>query len=71
MKIIHILSLLTATLIFSACASNGGSETAKEEAAPTGSESGSYDAKTAYDGSTGTGLLMERYKAGSIEGFRD
>jgi hypothetical protein len=27
--------------------------------------------KTAYDGATGSGLLMERYKAGQIEGYRD
>ena len=27
--------------------------------------------KTAYDGATGSGLLMERYKTGRIEGYRE
>lgn len=27
--------------------------------------------KTAYDGATGSGLLMERYKSGRIEGLNN
>jgi len=73
MKLIYILSLLTSLFIFAGCASDGGAETAtSEEATSTGDSS--YDgagAKTAYEGSTGSGLLMERYKSGQIEGFRE
>ncbi|MGJ8641212.1 MAG: hypothetical protein ACSHYA_17615 [Opitutaceae bacterium] len=70
MKLTHILSLLFAALVFSGCASKK-SETSKasSEEAPAMGETGT--AKTAYEGSTGSGLLMERYKAGSIEGYRD
>ena len=33
-------------------------------------QQGHSHAKTAYEGNTGPGLLMERYKSGSIEGYR-
>jgi hypothetical protein len=74
MRLTFILSILIAALISSGCASSGGSETAaSEESAPMGESAYAEgtDTKTAYDGSTGGGLLMERYKSGSIEGFRD
>jgi PBP1b-binding outer membrane lipoprotein LpoB len=74
MKPTYILLILISALIFSGCASSGGSETAaSEEAAPMGDSAytDASDTKTAYDGSTGSGLLMERYKTGAIEGFRD
>ncbi|HAV12244.1 MAG TPA: hypothetical protein DCX06_01945 [Opitutae bacterium] len=73
MKLTHILTLLAAALFFTGCGSTktATSDTAEEQAAPaTGSDS-SARAKTAYEGSTGSGLLMERYKAGSIEGYRN
>jgi hypothetical protein len=74
MRLTFILSILIAALISSGCGSRTGSETAaSEEAAPMGESSYTEGAgaKTAYDGSTGSGLLMERYKSGAIEGFRD
>ncbi len=77
MKLSHIITLLTAALFFTGCASNNTDNTAStsEEAAPeTGSatvdNSGSGE-KTSYEGSTGSGLLMERYKTGRIEGYVD
>lgn len=72
MKLLHILPLLIFSLFFLGCASSGGSKSASgEEAAATEDDSGAIEAKTAYEGSTGTGLLMERYKSGQIEGYRD
>jgi len=71
MKLLYILPLLTFSLFFLGCASSGGSEAMDtEEAAATEDSAGSMNTKTAYDGSTGSGLLMERYKAGQIEGYR-
>jgi len=72
MKLIYTLPLLILSLLFVGCASSGGSEpTASETPAEAEDSSGSVGAKTAYEGSTGSGLLMERYKAGQIEGYRD
>lgn len=75
MKLTHIITLLLAALFFAGCASNGSSS-ANEEAPSTGEATATdtdadAGAKTAYEGSTGSGLLMERYKAGSIEGYRE
>ncbi len=74
MKLLHILPLLILSSLFIGCASSGGGEsTASDSKAPTTTEeaSGTMGTKTAYDGATGSGLLMERYKAGQIEGYRD
>ncbi|MGJ8653332.1 MAG: hypothetical protein ACSHX8_08665 [Opitutaceae bacterium] len=70
MKLTYIISLFAAALIFTGCASNktASTESAPAEQAPAASTG---TAKTAYEGSTGSGLLMERYKAGSIEGYRE
>jgi len=73
MKLSHIITLLIAALFFTGCASTETATT--EEAAPeagtaTVGNDGSGE-KTAFEGSTGSGLLMERYKSGRIEGFRD
>lgn len=69
MKTTYITSIFAAVLLFAGCASK---ETASSEpaevAAPTGE---AVQAKTAYEGSTGSGLLMERYKSGNIEGYRN
>jgi hypothetical protein len=76
MKLSHIITLLVAALFFTGCASNETSSTST--ATPTGGEAAPATAandgageKTAYEGATGSGLLMERYKSGRIEGFRD
>ncbi|MGJ8650593.1 MAG: hypothetical protein ACSHX4_09560 [Opitutaceae bacterium] len=69
MKTTYIISLIAAALFFAGCASN---KTATSEPAPQAAPTGeAATAKTAYEGSTGSGLLMERYKSGSIEGYRD
>jgi PBP1b-binding outer membrane lipoprotein LpoB len=73
MKLSNIITLLIAAIFFTGCASNTTS-TSEEVAPETGAatmDSQAAPAKTAYEGSTGSGLLMERYKAGSIEGYRD
>ena len=74
MKLSHIITLLIAALFFTGCASNETAATSEEAAPETGSASmgdeGSGE-KTAYEGSTGSGLLMERYKSGRIEGYRE
>lgn len=69
MKLISLFSLLAFSLFFLGCASSGGTEPAatEEESVSTDTSAG---AKTSYDGSTGSGLLMERYKSGQIEGLR-
>ena len=74
MKLSHITSLFIAALFFSGCASNKTTSTSEEAAPATGSAADTEEGvleKTAYEGSTGSGLLMERYKSGRIEGFRD
>ncbi len=74
MKLSHIITLLIAALFITGCASNETASTTEEAAPATGSAAASNDAageKTAYEGSTGSGLLMERYKSGRIEGYRD
>jgi hypothetical protein len=71
MKLIYIFSLMFVSLIFIGCASSGGSEATSSEDVPAEEGSSSMGAKTAYEGSTGSGLLMERYKSGQIEGFRE
>ncbi|PXA04296.1 hypothetical protein DDZ13_07115 [Coraliomargarita sinensis] len=72
MKLLYILPLLIFSLFVLGCASSGGTESAgSEEPASAEDSSGSMSNKTAYEGSTGSGLLMERYKSGQIEGYRD
>ncbi|WPJ97440.1 hypothetical protein SH580_06915 [Coraliomargarita algicola] len=74
MKLSHIITLLIAALFFSGCASNDNASMTEEAAPATGSSTMGNDGatqKTAYEGSTGSGLLMERYKSGNIEGYRD
>lgn len=79
MKILYIFTAFLGLVLFSGCASNGGAAAASDaESAPatasssssSSSSASSGTAKTAYEGSTGSGLLMERYKSGQIEGFR-
>lgn len=75
MKLSHIITLLIAALFFTGCASNESASTTEEVAPETGASTmgneGSSTNKTAYEGSTGSGLLMERYKSGQIEGYRN
>ena len=75
MKFVYILPLMVLSLVFLGCASSGAGDAAdaadSEGAAATEASSGAMGGKTAYEGSTGSGLLMERYKAGQIEGYRD
>jgi hypothetical protein len=79
MKILHLFSLLAFSLCIAGCAGSTGSSGsstssvgATSEATSVGNEEAMSEqagAKTAYDGSTGSGLLMERYKSGSIQGL--
>jgi hypothetical protein len=78
MKFIYILPLLVFSFLFLGCASSGAGGGVNTSDTSDGGDaniaqdaSASMGAKTAYEGSTGAGLLMERYKAGQIEGFRD
>ena len=63
------------SLVFSGCATSGNSQNSSQpgssEAASAQDTAEPVDTKTAYEGSTGSGLLMERYKSGQIEGYRD
>jgi len=74
MKPSNITLVLFAALFSFGCATSEKASVSQEEAPVAGdsvpSEMGPR-AKTAYEGSTGTGLLMERYKSGEISGFRD
>lgn len=71
MKLFIFPLILVFASLFSGCASNEGASAASEEEGSSMGASSQPDAKTAYEGSTGSGLLMERYKAGSIEGLND
>ena len=74
MKLSHIITLLIAAIFFTGCATNENASTAEEAAPETGSATMDNEGageKTAYEGSTGSGLLMERYKSGRIEGYRE
>jgi hypothetical protein len=77
MKLSHIFTLLIAALFitgFTGCASKETAPMTEGAAPATGiaAESDlSSGEKTAYEGSTGSGLLMERYKSGQIEGYRE
>jgi len=74
MKLSTQILLFFAALFTFGCATSETASTAQEEA-PTAGDSAASDtaprAKTAYEGSTGSGLLMERYKSGNIDGYRD
>lgn len=72
MKLLYTLTLSLFSLFILGCASSGGSESAdSEEAAAMEDSAGTKDTRTAYEGSTGSGLLMERYKVGQIKGYSD
>lgn len=72
MKLTHIITLLAAALFLGGCASKEAAPTSTEVSSPAAPATGdSVQSKTAYEGSTGSGLLMERYKSGSIEGYRN
>jgi len=80
MRHFNIIALLVGTLFFLGCATSETTSMQDESATAVGdSESGALDgsnesgarAKTAYEGSTGSGLLMERYKSGNISGYRE
>ena len=75
MKRLHLLSLLAFSLFIVGCAgSTGSSRSSSAEASSVGNDEAMSEqtgAKTAYDGSTGSGLLMERYKSGSIQGLNN
>ena len=72
MKLTYTITLLGTALFFAGCASKESASTdASSGMAPTTSGSSATSPRTAYDGGTGPKLLMERYKSGEIEGFRD
>lgn len=60
MKTTHILTLLCAALFFAGCASTQNSTEEAQEGV-----------QSQDDASTGSGLLMDRYKTGEIPGYRD
>ena len=63
MKLINLLALLFAALIFAGCASTDDSDsTVNNEGA---------DAAEAQDAGDNSGLLMDRYTSGEIPGYRD
>lgn len=73
MKLSHIITFLIAALFITGCASKETVATTDEVAPATGSAIDTVSPqtqKTAYEGTTGSGLLMERYKSGQIEGYR-
>jgi PBP1b-binding outer membrane lipoprotein LpoB len=76
MKLSHIITFLIAALFITGCASKETVSTSDGAAPVTGSAVEGQDSvgmqtqKTAYEGTTGSGLLMERYKSGQIEGYR-
>lgn len=73
MKPLNITALLFAAFFTFGCATSETAPTTEE--APTVGDSAESEteprAKTAYDGATGSGLLMERYKSGNIGGYRE
>ncbi|WP_269523151.1 hypothetical protein [Coraliomargarita parva] len=69
MKTLYILLAASAALFFSACTTTT-STTADDGSAPE-QETTMTPEKTSYEGSTGSGLLMERYKDGRIEGYQN
>ena len=71
MKLLLIFSGLIYSLLFMGCASSGGVGSSIEGATPEEETAETVTGKTAYEGSTGSGLLMERYKSGQIKGYRD
>lgn len=73
MKLLYTFSLVLFSLFILGCASSSGTKVAEQKDTSAMEESSSTldTSKTAYEGSTGTGLLMERYKSGQIEGYRE
>lgn len=76
MKLFKSIALLLAVLFTFGCASNETTSTVEEapsigDTSNTGKTDMEPRAKTAYNGSTGSGLLMERYKSGNIGGYRE
>lgn len=71
MKYIVMLALSAFSFFMLGCATNSSSETADESAAETDGSGTNVDERTAYEGKTGSGLLMERYRSGQIEGLRE
>jgi len=69
MKIIFPIILVVLSSLLFGCASNEDAATSQDEAAETGAAE--RDNRTAFEGKTGSGLLMERYQTGEIGGFRD
>lgn len=73
MKLLIHTVLISSLLFIFGCATSETAPQAEEETSAMGDsfESGTGPrAKTAYEGSTGSGLLMERYKSGEIDGYR-
>lgn len=71
MKFLILPFVFLLACFFSGCTTSGdASASAGSEASATG-ESSKSGVRTAYEGSTGPKLLMEQYKAGTIEGLRD
>lgn len=70
MKILYFLPLFIGALLLTGCETTSGSSGSADEPEAAASDASAGE-KTAYDGGTGSGLLMERYKSGSIDGYRE
>ena len=62
MKVINLLALLFAALVFAGCASTDDAASAADNDGADAVESQNTDSE---------GLLMDRYKSGEIPGYRD
>lgn len=71
MKYFLTFSLLIFSFLLLGCASSTSSETSSDSAPETGTSDSATGARTAYEGQTGSRLLMERYQTGEIQGLRD
>jgi len=76
MKNIISFILVALSLFMFGCASMDSQQEPRAEAGQSsfsdnGDTRDSRDRRTAFEGKTGSGLLMERYQTGEIAGFRD
>lgn len=76
MKNIISLTLIALSLFMFGCASMDSQQAPRQDAGQTSlsdnrDKGDTHDNRTAFEGKTGTRLLMERYQAGEIAGFRD
>ena len=79
MNTVTTIALLFTFLFIAGCATGSTASQPTDEASQMGDSSvgdssgngTAPQAKTAYEGSTGSGLIMQRYKSGNIDGYRE